>query len=329
MKRRRLTDPAPALIFALAWLSGGTPVSAQVANGFDLTDSLVPEREILGGGPPRDGIRALSDPARQSAESASWIGDGDRVIGVVVEGKAVAYPLGILNWHEVVNDVVGGRPIAVTYCPLCGTGVVFDARIDGKRAVFGVSGLLYKSDVLLYERSSESLFSQLMMKAITGPLRGMELQPIPATHTIWSVWVERHPQTEVLSTALPYGLDYGTDPYEFYHRSGTTMFPVRGANRAHPPKSWAFLLLGADRTLIVTEKVLRKVGGNRPARHRAGRELSLAYDPRLRELRAAGATEEWTVVPGYWFALTAFYPRARILDATDLQPVDAADEPSP
>lgn len=299
--------------FAMAFAA--PPVWSQVANGFDLTDSLIPAREIKGGGPPRDGIRALTDPPLQSAATASWLDEEDRVIGVYLDGHAVAYPMQILNWHEVVNAVVGGRPITVTYCPLCGTGIVFDATIGGRRVIFGVSGLLYQSDVLLYDRFSESLVSQLMMQAVTGPLRGTKLTAIPVAHTTWEAWVKRHPETMVLSPALPYGLNYGIDPYKFYHHSGTTMFRVRGANKSHRPKTWAYLLLGPDEEWIVTEKLLGNAAGRYVGHFRLGDRIELIFDPELQELRAG---ESWAVIPGYWFALTAFYPDAQIVLADDL-----------
>ena len=192
--------------------------SAQELNGFDLSDSLVPVDEILEGGPPRDGIRALTDPERVSREQADdWLEDDDRVIGVAIGKQAVAYPQRILTYRELVNDVVGGRPVAVTYCPLCRSAMVFDSRLEGERALFGVSGLLYQSDMLLFERSSDSLFSQLMMQAVTGPLRGTELRILTSSSTTWRAWRERHPETEVLTPILPHGYDYGTDLYADYH----------------------------------------------------------------------------------------------------------------
>jgi hypothetical protein len=109
-------------------------------------------------------------------------------------------PVRILNWHEVVNDRLGDEAIAVTYCPLCSTGVAFRARLADGDARFGVSGLLYNSDVLLYDRRTESLWSQLLAQAVTGPLKDTKLEPVPVSHTTWSDWKRRHPGTEALST---------------------------------------------------------------------------------------------------------------------------------
>lgn len=314
------------LLVALAgFLAAGcipTVLQAQVANGFDLTDSLVPEEEIMGGGPPRDGIPALVDPARDSAEKADrWLRGEDRVLGIEINDVAVAYPISILTWHEIVNDIVGGRPVAVTFCPLCGTGVVFEAGLIGERMVFGVSGLLYKSDVLMYDRATDSLFSQLLMQGITGPLRGTRLEAVPAAVTTWKAWKGRHPNTWVLSRALPFGRDYGTDPYGQYHKSGSTMFPVRGVDRSHRPKEWAYLILSAGKKFLVAESVLK--GFEKDGIHRfrfSDGEIVLVFDPENRELLVRGGPAgEEVVIPGYWFALSAFHPDARRIDESDLE----------
>ena len=304
-----------------ACLAAIAPAYTRVANGFDLSDSLVPAREIRAGGPPRDGIPALTDPPRLSAEEAdAWLRDDDRVMGLVLGGEAVTYPVRILNWHEIVNDVVGGKPVAVTYCPLCGSGVVFDARVGGRRTIFGVSGLLYNSDVLLFDRATESLISQLMMKAISGPLRGTELATIPVVITTWEAWRRRHPDTEVLSYQLPYGRDYGTDPYNRYHRSGATLFPVRGADRSRGAKEWAYLVLAGEKKLLVAEADLREVVKSGSRRFTIADGIVLHYDPEARELRALdGSAGSWMVIPGYWFALTAFHPHADRVELEDLE----------
>lgn len=116
---------------------------ADVINGFDLSDTLIPRTEIAHGGPPRDGIPALTDPRFEPATAVSGMRDDERVLGLVRNGIAKAYPLSILTWHEIVNDRFGDEPIVVTYCPLCFTGMAFEAALDGRRHHFGVSGLLY------------------------------------------------------------------------------------------------------------------------------------------------------------------------------------------
>lgn len=313
-----LKRTAPFLV--LVALVGAGNSLAQVANGFDLSGSLIPVREIRGGGPPRDGIPALNDPARVSAGNAdTWLDEDDRVIGIALGDESVAYPIRILNWHEIVNDVVGGQAVAITYCPLCGTGVVFNATISGKRTIFGVSGLLYNSDVLLFDRGTMSLFSQMMFKAVTGPLRGTKLHTLPAVTTTWGAWKQKHPATQVLSQHLPYMRDYGSDPYEFYHRSGTTMFRAKGADGSRGSKTWAWLIITGHENLLVSEETLDNLAGNEPGTYFTKSGTEILYDATARELRAhEKGGEVLTVIPGYWFALTAFHPDARELFPEEL-----------
>ncbi|GAB4224342.1 MAG: hypothetical protein Kow0062_25960 [Acidobacteriota bacterium] len=290
----------------LAVLAASAAVAAS-KNGFDLDGALIPADEIRSGGPPRDGIPALTDPPRVAAAQAGWLRDDDRVIGVALGDEAVAYPVRILNWHEIVNDVVGGRPVAVTYCPLCRTGVVFDAMLDGQRRLFGVSGLLYNSDVLLYDRATDSLVSQLEFRAVSGPLRGRRLELVPATVTTWGAWRARHPDTLVLARETGFRRDYDRDPYTRYHAAPGTMFPVRGAEGSRPAKEWAWLVRDGDRTWILSERHLRRAARRGGGRLRLGR-LLLAFE---RDTRSLSATRPdgtpVAVVPGYWFALTAFH----------------------
>jgi len=186
-------------VVAVAAAAAPKLARARVLNGFDLSAALVPPAAIEAGGPPRDGIPAIDQPRFVDAGRAR-LADADRILGIARNGIARAYPVRILNWHEIVNDRLGDEPIAVTYCPLCGTGIAFDARVGEQVARFGVSGLLFNSDVLLYDQRTESLWSQIMAKAIAWPLKGTTLTSVPIAHASWAAWRTRHPRTEVLST---------------------------------------------------------------------------------------------------------------------------------
>jgi len=172
MDRRRSLHAAAC---AAGLAAAGLPAAglARTLNGFDLRDALVPPQAIEAGGPPRDGIPAIDEPRFVEAAHAG-LTDRDRVLGLALGADARAYPVRILNWHEVVNDRVDGQPVAITYCPLCGTGMAFDARIDGQATRFGVSGLLYNSDVLLFDRRTESLWSQIVRDYGRDPYEGYE-----------------------------------------------------------------------------------------------------------------------------------------------------------
>ncbi len=151
--------------------------------GFDFSKHSIPRSEIRSGGPPKDGIPAILEPKFVRVDQATFIKDQDRVLGLVHHGESKAYPINILNWHEIVNDVVGGRPVFITYCPLCGTGMAFDPTFNGRVYTFGVSGLLYKSDVLMYDHQTESLWSQIRKEAVTGEMIGSRLTLLPLIHT--------------------------------------------------------------------------------------------------------------------------------------------------
>jgi hypothetical protein len=146
-----------------------TTTAGPLKNGFDLTDALVPGNEVHSGGPPRDGIPAIDKPRFVTATAASFLKGDERVLGIRHNGVSKAYPITILSWHEIVNDRFAGDPVAISYCPLCGTGIAYRARADDQALTFGVSGLLYNSDMLLYDRNTGSLWSQIMRQAISGP----------------------------------------------------------------------------------------------------------------------------------------------------------------
>lgn len=187
-------------------------LDASAYNGFDIGNASVPVQAIERGGPPKDAIPAIDSPRFVSARQ-SGLTDDDRVLGVALQGAARAYPVRILNWHEVVNDRFGDRAVVVTYSPRCGAGMAFEARPGAAASSFGVSGLLYNGDALLYDRATQSLWSPLLQAAVSGPLVGARLQPVPLTHTSWAGWRSRHPGTEVLSTDTGFERDYRRDPW--------------------------------------------------------------------------------------------------------------------
>jgi hypothetical protein len=181
---------------------------------FDVTRHVIALDLIQSGGPPKDGIPALDHPVFTSAEEADHdLKSEDMIVGVEFAGVAKAYPVRILNWHEVVNDDVGVQPILITWCPLCGSVVVYDPRREGRRYTFGVSGLLYQQNLLLFDRDTESLWYQLRGQAIAGSLAGTYLRLLPMTMSTWRSWKADHPQASVLSFRTGYKRDYSREPY--------------------------------------------------------------------------------------------------------------------
>lgn len=224
-----------SVLLASALVTQTAISSADSLNGFSLGNLSVSRDRVARGGPPRDGTPALSDPAFVAAD-ATRLDDDDRVLGLTRGDVAKAYPIDIMNWHEIVNDRVSDEPVLVTYCPLCYSGMAFDARIDGKRRMFGVSGLLYNSDVLLFDRGTESLWSQIAGKAVSGPLQGTELKPIALAHTTWADWKHRHPDTLVLSRETGQPVPTITTPTAAMNRAGSSCSPSPSDPRACTPR---------------------------------------------------------------------------------------------
>jgi hypothetical protein len=209
--------------------------------GFDLMHNNVPLAHLAAAGFPKDGIPALDAPQQMPGTTVTrfneehrgkYLVSDDRVIGVSLGGESRAYPIRVMNWHEVVNDTVGGIPIAVTYHPLCDSVLVFDRRVHGETLSFGVSGLLFNSNLLLYDRrgdaGDESLWSQLLARAIAGPAAGARhtLAVLPASLSRWQRWLAAHPDTTVIEPDLAMLKRYARDPYGNYLRTGKLRFPV-------------------------------------------------------------------------------------------------------
>ena len=169
----------------------------------DTSKALVPLDEIIAGGPPPDGIPAIDRPAFvRPAEAAAWLAPNEPVLALEVKGDARAYPLQILMWHEIVNDVVGGVPVAITFCPLCNSGVVFDRVVGGTTLDFGTSGKLYKSDLVMYDRQSHSLWAQMEGRAIVGTRAGTRLALIPGNTLSFDECDERQKRFALASSCL-------------------------------------------------------------------------------------------------------------------------------
>jgi len=186
--------------------------------------------EIFSGGPPRDGIPPLDSPRFESVDSANnWIEDVEPVILFEHQGAARAYPLQIMTWHEIVNDEVEGTPVAVTFCPLCNTALVFlRPTINGEILTFGTSGNLRNSDLVMWDRQTESWWQQFNGQAIVGDLTGTQLEFLPAAIISWADFKSNHPDGEVLSIETGFPRDYGRNPYSGYDNISSFPFAFTG-----------------------------------------------------------------------------------------------------
>jgi hypothetical protein len=198
---------APALADPLDW-AVEWPNTDFTRHNVDLT-------EILSGGPPKDGIPALDNPAFRPAAQETALDDREPVLTVELGQEVRAYPIRYLMWHEIANDTVGGVPVTVTFCPLCNTAMVFDRRVDGQLLSFGVSGKLRASDMVMYDRQTESWWQQALGQGIVGRMTGVQLTQLPAVMESWAQFRARHPDALVM-VQPDWPRAYGANPYAGY-----------------------------------------------------------------------------------------------------------------
>jgi len=209
------------------------------------------EEIVWGGAAAGTGIPTLTAPKLVSAEQARYLGDNEKVFGVSINGDARAYPYRIMDWHEMLNDVVGGVPVTLAYCTLCGSGILFDSKpagthpLAGTKLTFGSSGLLYRSNKLMYDHSTNSLWNQFTGKPAVGTLAHTDLQLTPRAMvtTSWKEWRRLHPKTRVLDINTGYDRNYQTGaPYADYFASPDLLFPAATDRQQGKPKSELYVL---------------------------------------------------------------------------------------
>lgn len=203
----------------------------------DFSRANVPLSEFQSGGPPKDGIPPVDKPKFVDVSaSIDWLKENEPVIGFVAGGEARAYPLQILMWHEIVNDTVGGVPVALTFCPLCNTAIAFDRRLEGRAYDFGTSGKLRNSDLVMYDRQTESWWQQITGEAIVGERTGKALKMLPAAIVSWKDFKAAYPKGKVLSRDTGFSRSYGSNPYTGYDdvRSSPFLFSGRADGRLAP-----------------------------------------------------------------------------------------------
>ena len=308
--------PTVQIIFTLlAAIAYSSAVTAASMNGFLLDGALIPEEEIFSGGPPKDGIPSLDHPQFVKAAQASFLQDNDRVLALKRNGIAKAYPLRILNWHEIVNDRYGDEGIIVTYCPLCGSGTASEAKVAGKFLQFGVSGLLYNNDVLMYDWETQSLWSQILSQAVSGPMKGTILPAVAVTHTTWADWRQRHPDTLVLSMDTGFNRNYQANPYDGYEKESSIMFPVRFRSEGYHPKEQVLGLVLDGKAKAYPFVELAK-GSGELNDTLAEQKIHVRYNHAHKSAEIFDAAGD--LLPGvtlFWFAWYAFHPQTEIYRA--------------
>ncbi|MCB1703063.1 MAG: DUF3179 domain-containing protein [Pseudomonadales bacterium] len=288
-------------------------------NDFNVEGGLIAPIEIDHGGPGRDGIPAIDQPIfLTGTQRDKQIEPSDRVMGVSYNGVAKAYPIAILDQHEIVNDKFGDTALTITFSPLSGTGMVFLANAVGRELNFGVSGLIYNSDLLFYDRNTDSLWSQVMKTAVTGLLRGATLTQVPAQETTWAAWSRQHPDSLLLSRDTGHDRDYSSNPYGEYRRLPMVMYPTLHSDWRLPAKTWVIGITANDGALALPFEELDKLESVLPV-DVGGKALELHWDKAAQSARAFDAAGiEYPVTAGYWFTWVAFHP------TTALHPEQAA-----
>jgi hypothetical protein len=297
--------------------------------GTDSLDELA--RSIRHGAPGKDSIPAIDQPGFVAATRAGFLADEDVVFGLVRDGQARAYPQLVLVWHEIVNDRFPSGPLSITYCPLTGSAVAYHGSAPGGEPyTFGTSGDLVNSNLLMYDRQTDSRWPQLLGQAISGPSRGRVLEGVPLDWTSWGRWRSVHPDTMVLSTRTGYLRQYGNDPYGSYNYGAShelfgyykrgqgrfLYFPLlHESGRFDEKEVMVGAQLGPHR-LAVDKALLRRRGtvtGSMGAR-----PVVFRYDPALDAGRAylltgGGSPRRLVSVDVMWLAWYAFFPRAPVI----------------
>ncbi|NQU61970.1 MAG: DUF3179 domain-containing protein [Rhodospirillales bacterium] len=220
-----LTGAAVALILGLSYLSAAkanplTRLSWKTEwRKTDFSKTSIDFAEIISGGPPKDGIPSIDNPSFIPVAKVRNLAATEPVVGLVINGKARAYPLRVLTWHEIVNDELAGVPVTVTFCPLCNSAIAFDRRLDGKVLDFGTTGKLRKSDMVMYDRQTESWWQQFLGEGIVGEMTGKRLKIIPTRLESFANFKKRAPSGEVLVPNDPNKRNYGANPYVGYDSS--------------------------------------------------------------------------------------------------------------
>ncbi len=231
---------------------------------YDGAIATVRVEEVVWGGVRVDGIPALVNPRMIQASQATYLVVHEPVFGVSLNGDKRAYPLRILDWHEMANDVVGGRPVALAYCTLCGSGILYDATAGGRVHVFGSSGFLFRSNKLMYDRATKTLWNQLTGEPVIGKLTGSgtKLRVLPLVLTSWGEWKRQHPDTKVVDINTGHQRPYEIGAaYGQYFASPDTMFPVWRRSRALPAKARIFAIQLDGRAKAYPIEVLHRDGG--------------------------------------------------------------------
>lgn len=278
--------------------------------GFSVAKVLVDRTRILPGGPGRDGIEAVDAPTFASVEAADAVSPETPVVGVSIAGDARAYLIPMLEYHQVVNDEVGGVPVAVTLDPLTGVARVFERKVGVRTLRFGVSGLLYNAGFLLYDRETGSLWSHFEGRALAGELAGTRLRSLRVRQEEFASWLEREPKTRILIPPDTKKHDYNVSPYSRYVEEDGSIFPVEARDRRFHAKELVVGVVANGKARAYLASLLTRNGG-RAEDEFEGRKIRVSYESD-RGVFEWEAPDDLDVTESYWFAWKAFHPDTEI-----------------
>ncbi|WP_299480136.1 DUF3179 domain-containing protein [uncultured Roseibium sp.] len=297
----------------------------------DFSQTTIDLGTIFSGGPPKDGIPSIDAPRFVPASDIDWLQDNEPVIFLDLDGAVKAYPLQILIWHEIVNDQIGETPVSVTYCPLCNSSIVFDRRLDGETLDFGTTGLLRNSDLVMYDRQSETWWQQFTGEGIVGTHAGRELKMIPSRVTAFEAFRKDHPNGDVLARPSPPRRNYGSNPYVGYD-SRSAPYPLYQGTLPDNinPMARVVVVRGTDDTYAVTLDHARTSSpvalSEKVVLRWTGEQASILDQRETESGRAIGSVEAVrkegdTEVPlvhdvTFAFVVHAFHPEVAILGIT-------------
>jgi len=296
--------PAPA---AAAESAGGA--AAPAPHGFSLQNARVPAEHVVAGGPKKGAIEAVDAPTFVAVEEAAWVAPDTPVLGVAHGGDARAYPVHVIERHQIVNDVVGGTPIAVTYDPLAGAPAAWERRVDGRVLELGVAGLLYNGNFLFFDRATESLWSQLRGEAVAGALAGRRLARVRIRQETMASWLARHPGSRVLAPPSD-RVDYRQSPYRLYWVEDRIPWRVDARDERFHAKEVVLGVRRGGRARAYLGSLVTAAGGVVDD-ELDGRRIRLEYSSRHAVFRYE-IPDDVEVQEAYWFAWKAFHPDTEI-----------------
>jgi len=283
------------------------------AHHLNFDNLQVPAKHIEAGGPPKDGIPALTKPKTIKTKDATFLTDTDRLVAVTIDDQSRAYPIRVLNYHECINDELAGIPIAVIYCPLCDSVSVVSRKLGNQVREFGISGLLLNSNVLLYDRTDQALWTQLGFKAISGPLAGKSLSHLDNWRlTTFGQWRKAKPDSTIVNLKTGYIRNYARNPYRSYFTDDALMFSVSHKRARFKNKTPIIGIKLGDTARAYPIATIKAAPDGR-IRDRIGSSfVELRADPKSGSIEIIKSPPDAQVAHTFWFSWVAFHPKTQV-----------------